>query len=557
MTARSTFLARDYQAPPAVDRCLLREDPSPEAIPLDIVIVGAGPAGLAAAIRLAQRAASAGRPLEIGVLEKAAMLGGHCLSGAVVDPVVLRELFPEVDETALPLRGRVERDRVRLLTARRAIPLPVPPPMRNHGKSVASICEIVRWMGERAEALGVHVMTGQPVEALLVNGGGRILGVRTVASGLGRDGTPGPAHVPPVDIAARVTVLAEGSRGPLAQAYIAANDLAGPQPQIYALGIKELWSVPRAVDAVMHTIGWPLPRDVFGGGWIYPMGNGPMGNGPVGEGLLSIGLVAGLDAPRGDLDVHALMEQYRAHPWVAAMLAGGERVEWGARTIPEGGLHALPRRLSGDGVVIVGDAAGFVDVPALKGIHHAMRSGVCAADAIVQALLTDAPDAAPLSAYDQAMRASETYADLRRHRNVRAAFARGQVRGIATAVLSTLTRGALPAGVRLVPADADVARTSVPDDGGGAARRARRLESVFLSGNGTRDDIPGHLVTGPEVPEAVGRFYERLCPAGVYEWKDGRLVIDAPNCIDCRATDVLGPRWTPREGGSGPAYRKM
>ncbi len=547
---------RPDAAQPALptERLLVDEGPGEEAVPVDVLFVGGGPAGLAGAIQLARLVArdrENGGPLgelEIAVLEKAEGLGEHCLSGAVVNPEPFRTLFPDLAATELPLRDRVNRDRVYLLTETRSLRLPTPPTMRNHGNHVASVCEIARWLGERAEELGINLFTGFPAESLLMQGG-RVVGARTTPAGLDRDGNPGSGFMPPTDIGARVTVLAEGTRGALSQAYLAREGVGTANPQIYALGVKELWQVKRPLDAVTHTMGWPLPRDAFGGSWLYPMA----------DDLVSLGLVVGLDHPYVDLDVHALLQSMKRHPLVDAVLDGGELVEWGAKTIPEGGYHAIPDRLHGDGLLIVGDAAGTVDVATLKGIHYAMRSGIMAAHVIYDALAADDPSAARLAVYDQRLRASLAADALYRNRNMRLAFKAGLFRGGARALAMQLTRGRFPGGRIGAESDVEVKRTkrlgrSYVADG---MRTFDKVDAVFRAGNATRDDIPSHLVTADGVSGEMAEFYEHLCPAGVYEREGEELRVNAPNCVDCKATDVLGPRWLPREGGSGPSYKRM
>lgn len=536
-----------------MDRLIVREAPDEEAVPMDVLFVGGGPAGLAAATHLAQLVRAdneAGGTLgdvEIGVLEKASALGEHCLSGAVVNPGPFRELYPDVAEAELPFRAPVEGERVYVLTGARAARIPTPPTMQNHGNRVASICEIVRWMGERAEALGVNVFTGFPAASLLVQEE-RVVGVRTVPTGLGRDGQPAGGYMPPTDLTARVVGLAEGTRGSLSQAYMQWQGIGSANPQIYALGVKEIWETKRPLDALIHTMGWPLPSDAFGGSFLYPLE----------PNVVALGLVVGLDYHDANLDVHDLLQRLKGHSLVAPYLEGGELVEWGAKTIPEGGYWALPERRHGDGVVILGDSAGLVEVASLKGIHYAVQSGIYAARAIFEGLKQGDVSAATLAGYDRAVDDSFITADLKKRRNMRLAFKDGFVAGGVKAALMTVTGGAFPGGRIDMAADAAAPRrTDTPHEAPRGPHVVAKLDAVFKSGNATRDDIPSHLVAPPDASGELADFYAHMCPAGVYERDGDGLVINAPNCVDCKATDVLGPRWTPREGGAGPTYRRM
>ncbi len=544
-----------HQAPLPLERLILTEPPDAEAVRMDVLFVGGGPAGLAGAIALARlvkadnEAGGGLGDVQIGVLEKAGALGEHSLSGAVVNPIAIRALFPELKDKDLPFRASVNGERVYFLTERRALRIPTPPTMQNHGYHIASICEIVRWLGEKAEALGVNIFSGFPAASLLTEGQ-RVTGVRTAPSGLARTGEPGDGYAAPTDITAQITVLAEGTRGTLSQAYLEWQKISSENPQIFALGVKEIWETIKPLDAVVHTLGWPVPKDCFGGSFMYPLTRN----------LVALGLVVGLDYRRTSDDAHEMLQRMKLHPLFRDLLESGEMVEWGAKTIPEGGYYALPKRRHGDGLMIVGDAAGFVEVASLKGIHYAMQSGMFAARAAFDALKRKDISAATLKEYDAMVDGSFIAKDLYDRRNMRLAFQRSNfyVAGL-KAGLMTLTHGALLGGKIESHRDAEVVREVaapqplVPD----GKLTFSKLDAVFKSGNATRDDIPSHLIVGSDITSEVAELYAHMCPAGVYERDGQRLVVSPANCIDCKATDVMGPRWTPREGGSGPKYRQM
>jgi electron-transferring-flavoprotein dehydrogenase len=529
-----------------------------ERIDVGVLFVGGGPAGLAGAIRLAQLletapdvAARLGET-PIAVVEKGKHPGAHLVSGAVVNPVAFRKLFPGVPDTDLPFRSPVSGEAVYYLTASKAVRVPTPPTMRNHGFFSASVAEIARWLGAKAEAAGVMLLNETTAARLLVRDGA-VHGVLTGDKGLDRDGSPMGNHEPGMELHARATVLSEGVIAHLASALTEHLGLQGTNPQVYALGVKEVWSVPKPLDRVIHTMGWPLRGNEFGGSWIYPLG----------PSQVSIGLVVGLDAADASLSVHDLLQELKLHPLVRGILEGGTREAWGAKCIPEGGWHAVPKRLAVPGAVITGDSAGFVNVPSLKGVHYAMWSGILAAEAIFAALRDgkDLRAAGALDGYDAAVRDSFIWTDLRRVRNMRQAFGAGFVPGVAMAGLMTVTGGAFPGwtfGSRRDSEHPVVAGTrAYPKPDG--RYTFDKLSSVYASGNRTRDTQPNHIRILTDVPPEVGDAWISMCPAAVYEWgtdEGGKRVlkVNPPNCVQCGAITAKGGRFTPPEGGSGPEY---
>jgi electron-transferring-flavoprotein dehydrogenase len=544
-------------------------DPPDERIDVGVLIVGAGPAGLSAAIRAAQLLEEHPRLRErlgeipIAVVEKGKGPGAHLLSGAVVNPRALRQLFPGTPTEDMPFYGPVVREGLYYLTPRRATRIPTPPTMWNHGNHVASLGELGRWLAEKAEELGVTIVPETAAAKVLVQGG-RVVGVRTGDKGRGRLGEQLANFEPGSDVTARVTILAEGTQGHLTGVVMRLFGLSS-RPQVWALGVKEIWEVERPLGRVMHTMGWPLRGGrryrEFGGSFIYPMG----------ESMIALGMVVGLDYTDATLSVHDLLQELKGHPRVSRLLAGGKRIGWGAKTIPEGGFLSLPDRFHFPGGMIVGDGAGFVNVPALKGIHYAMRSGMLAAETAIEAVGPGKTAWTPgvLESYDRAVRESYIWSDLERVRNMRPAFRFGFARGalVAGAALNSLGRFP-PRDLRLEP-DAEAA----VDVGDHAHRYPSpdgqlffdKLSSVYLSGNKTRDDAPNHIRIDRKVRREVAEAWVRMCPAQVYEIAGqaspaGNVVdveVTASNCIQCGAITAKGGRLTPAEGGSGPEYRLM
>jgi len=539
-------------------------DPVEERIDVGFLIVGAGPAGLAAAIRLGQlieeSPATAERlgEVPVAVLEKGKAPGAHLLSGAVVNPRGLQRLFKgrkRIDE--LPFYGEVRGESVLFMTKRRAVRIPTPPTMVNHRNYVASVSQLGRWLAEEAEELGVTILPETSAEQLLVDGG-RVIGVRTGDRGRGRGGEELGNFEPGSDIAARVTILAEGTQGHLTGAALERFGLRGENPQVWALGVKEVWRVAKPLDQVIHTMGWPLRAAKryreFGGSFVYPMG----------DDMVTIGMVVGLDYRDTELSVHDLLQELKTHPRIKRILEGGERVQWGAKTIPEGGFVALPSHFHAPGLLLCGDGVGLVNVPALKGIHYAVESGRLAAEAAWRTLARGESMRSALASYDDSLRRSFIWSDLREVRNMRQAFGRGFYVGGALAGAMTASKGRFPP--RDAPTERDADQSLIGTDRAASYPAADgklvfdKLSSVFASGNRTRDDQPNHIRIQEKVPRELAELWAHMCPAQVYEVgeADGdgtvRVKLAPSNCVQCGAITAKGGRLTPPEGGSGPEY---
>ena len=541
-------------------------DPRDERIEVGVAIVGAGPGGLACAIRLGQLLEEHPEVRErlgevpIAVLEKGKQPGSHLLSGAVVNPRPLRQLFRgRLTMADIPTYGEVPGESVYLMSRRSAVRIPPPPTMRNHGNVILSISELGRFLAEQAEASGALVLSETAAVKLLVEHG-RVVGVRTGDRGRGREGEPLSTFEPGGDVVAALTVLAEGTQGFLTGAAIEQFGLEGENPQIWALGVKEVWRVPKPLRRIVHTMGWPLRTSAgygeFGGSFIYPMG----------DELVTVGFVAGLEAKDVEFSVHDVLQEFKTHRLVWKILGGGERVAWGAKTITEGGFHSLPRRFNAPGLLLVGEGAGIVNVPRLKGVHYALESGRLAADAAFRTLQRgEVPSrVGALDSYDESLRSSRIWKELYEVRNMRQAFDKGFFVGGAMASMMTVTKGRMPNG--RFPTHPNSAAPLMRTGRASSYTKPDgkyvfdKLSSVFASGNRTRDDQPNHLKVTTRVRRPVAEAWEWMCPAHVYEvGRDlgGGMVsveITPSNCVQCGAITAKGGQLTPPEGGSGPEY---
>ena len=541
---------------------MAEELPPREAMEFDVVIVGGGPAGLAAAIRLKQL----NPETAVCLVEKGSEIGAHILSGACLEPRALNELIPDWQEKGAPLDTPATDDRFLFLTATRAFRLPTPPQMHNHGNYIVSLGNVCRWLGQQAEALGVEIYPGFAAAELLEEDG-RIVGIATGDMGIGKNGEPTESFQRGMELRARYTLLAEGCRGSLSKQLMRRFNLReGHDPQTFAIGIKELWEIPAAnhkPGLVEHTIGWPLDTGTYGGSFLYHFGSN----------LISYGFVIGLDYRNPWLSPFDEMQRFKTHPEIRKHFEGGRRISYGARALNEGGLQSIPR-LTFPGGALIGDAGGFVNVPKIKGTHTSMKSGMLAAETVSEALaIGGAQDLAP---YEAKLRESWVWQELSLVRNVRPSFAKfGLWGGLAYSAIDTyVLRGkapwtfhhAHPDNDTLVDA-ASAPRIEYPRPDG--VLTFDKLSSVFLSNTNHEENQPPHLqLAQPELAISLNwqRFQSpetRYCPAAVYEIVgaeagDPRLQINAQNCVHCKTCDIKDPaqniNWVTPEGGGGPNY---
>jgi electron-transferring-flavoprotein dehydrogenase len=552
-----------------------------ETLEVDVLIVGGGPAGMSAALRLAQlQKGAGGEPLAVAVLDKAREPGAHMLSGAVLDPSSLRALVPDFKERGAPLASEVHEDHVYFLTRRGKLRFPItPPPLRNHGHYVISLNRFVKWLAGLVEAEGIDIFAGFAATEVLYDGDGRVVGVRTGDRGIGKHGEKKSTFEAGVDVRAKITILADGVRGNLTKAVVRRLSLdEGRAPQLYAIGIKELWELPQGrlkPGTVIHTMGHPLRMEEFGGGFVYGMP----------DGLASVGFVTGLDYRDPMFDPHVTFQHFKRHPLLASLLDGGQMVRYGAKALPEGGWHTIPR-VHADGLLIAGDAGGFMNSMRLKGVHLAMRTGMLAAETAFDAVRSGDVSAARLQRYQAAIDAGDVRRELYGVRNVHQSFGYGLLAGLAYSGLSLLSGGwwfrdPMPAhaGYERMATLADYYKEGRPDPDAtmNPARIDRkltfdRLTNVHYSGTRHAEDQPSHLlvydtdICRTRCREEYGNPCTRFCPANVYEMVDAgdggkTLQINASNCVHCKTCDIMDPYqvidWVPPEGGGGPHYEGM
>ena len=552
-------------------------DDEDELIEVGVAIVGGGTAGLSCANRLLQLLADDEELLEslgevpVAVIEKAKTCGGHNLSGAVMRPGPLQQLFPDVSREDWRAEGfafgAVEKEAVYLMpSATKAVKIPTPPPFRNHGNEVVSVAAMARYQQRLAEEAGAYILTETAATQLIVEDGA-VVGVRSGDKGRGKDGQPLRNFEPGTDVKAKCTVLAEGCWGHLTGAAIREFGLAeGREPQVWELGVKEVWRVPKPLDRLIHTIGpWPLKLKAkygqIGGTWLYPMKDSKTG-----DDLVSIGFVVDLEYADATTSAHDLLQQFKLHPLVREILEGGERVSWGAKALPAGGWWSMPK-LTMPGALLVGDSAGMVDTVALKGVHHSVLSGKLAAEAIYAALKRG--EAVPsLDAYEDAVNDSQIGKELYEVRNTRQPFQKGFLRGGPLVNLMIMTKGRFPGGRRGWHRN-DARPMFIGDTKDGYPKpdgkyTFDKLSSVYITGNATRDDAPNHIRVRKRVPREVAETWAWMCPAGVYEIPEDapasgtvEVIVNYTNCVQCGAITAKGGRLTTPEGGDGPLYQNL
>jgi len=564
--------------PPPVDSVgefIKRElDDEEERIEVGVAIVGGGTAGLACANRLLQLLAEDEALLErlgevpVAVIEKAKTCGGHTLSGAVMRPGPLQKLFGDLSREDWRRErfafGEVTKESIYALPNAKAklpVPLAAVPNFRNHGNEVVSVSALARYQAAQAEEGGAYILTETAASQLIVVDG-RVVGVRSGDKGRGKDGEPQGNFEPGTDIQAQVTVLAEGSWGHLTGTAIKEFELAdGREPQVWELGVKEVWKVEKPLDRVIHTLGpWPLKAASkyghVGGTWLYPMKDFKTG-----DDLVSIGLVVDLDYADATTSAHDLLQQFKLHPLVKGILGGGERVAWGAKALPGGGYWSMPK-LSMPGALLVGDSGGMVDAAALKGVHHCISSGILAGEAIYRSLR----HGETLESYERAVEESSIGRELYRVRNTRQPLQKGFLRGAPLSGAAIMSRGRVPRG-RLAWHVDDQVPLFVGDTADGYPKpdgtyTFDKLSSVYISGNATRDDAPNHIRVHRNVPREIAEAWRWMCPAGVYEIPEDApqrgfvdVTVNYTNCVQCGAITAKGGRLTPPEGGDGPLYQ--
>ena len=540
----------------------------------DVVIVGAGPSGLAAAIRLRQLAEEADREISVCILEKGSEVGAHILSGAVLETRALDELLPNWKDLGAPINTPVIKDYFAYLSQNRSFRFPiVPPTMQNHGNYIISLGNLCRWLAKQAEGLGVEIYPGFAATEVLYNESGDVCGVVTGDMGTGRDGAPTENYQPGIELRAKQTLLAEGCRGSLTKKLFDRFQLRqNADPQTFGIGLKELWEVPpesHKAGTVIHTIGWPLDRNTYGGSFLYHLENNQ----------IAVGFVVGLDYKNPHLDPFKEFQRFKEHPSIRPIFEDGKRISFGARALNEGGFQSIPK-LTFPGGALIGCTAGFMNVPKIKGSHTAMKSGMLAAEGVFTLLAKSGSPSGKLEPmeYEKSLKKSWIWSELYRVRNIRPAFRWGLWPALLYGVIDTyLFKGRTPWTYRHSPDHEALKRANdckpinYPKPDGKIS--FDRLSSVFLSNTNHEENQPVHLkLEDPDAPIVINlpkyaAPEQRYCPAGVYEIlceDDGsnpRLQINAQNCVHCKTCDIKDPGqnidWQPPEGGGGPNYPNM